>query len=207
MRPLPSRARVMELLEYEPDTGLFRWRCSRGHGAARVVRGAVAGTPIKGHLAVGIDGGRYYLHRLAFLVMTGEWPSEDVDHISGVKHDNRWANLRAASRSQNNENQRRAHKQSSHGYLGVVRANRPAGVLWMARIQVGGSVKHLGCFAGPKEAHEAYLQAKARLHEFAPPELVSIGDEFLRPIRGADEPDQTRTDEDVPVDKPVGAPA
>jgi len=57
-------ARLQKLLTYEPDSGLFRWRISKGSNSA----GSVAGTilsPTRDYLVIGIDGTRFLAHRLA----------------------------------------------------------------------------------------------------------------------------------------------
>ena len=59
-----------------------------------------------GYLSIRIDYKSYYLHRLAFLYMTGSFPEHDVDHINGNRHDNSWSNLREATRSQNLQNRK-----------------------------------------------------------------------------------------------------
>jgi len=92
--------RLRELLDYEPATGLFTWKANRG-GKAKI--GSVAGNVItSGYIQITIDRKMYVAHRLAFLYMKGEWPrKEQVDHINRIKTDNRWCNLREASRLEN----------------------------------------------------------------------------------------------------------
>lgn len=169
MKALPSIERVRELLMYAPDTGEFFWRVGRNFGPAAVRPGELAGTTgPRGYRSLTIDGKKLPAHRVAFACVMGHWPVGDVDHVDGNRSNNRWCNLREATRAQNNQNQRRGHRNSSHGFLGVIRANRPTGVLWMARIQVDGRPKHLGCFKTAELAHARYLEEKRRLHEFAP---------------------------------------
>ena len=93
-------ARLHELLDYDPATGTFRWTVVRKHNRA----GKVAGTSHNGgYWSIRIDGIRYLAHRLAIFYMTGLWPIEG-DHHNRNKRDNRAANLRPATRSQNAAN-------------------------------------------------------------------------------------------------------
>ena len=95
--------------------------------------------------------------------MYGTWPENQIDHINGVRHDNRIDNLRDVLQSTNAQNQRKPSATNKCGFLGVnfhKCSNR-----WIAQIHVQGKKKHLGLFDTPKEAHEAYVTAKRELHE------------------------------------------
>jgi len=74
--------------------------------------------------------------------------------------DNRISNLRDVDQTQNIENQKKAHKNSKTGFLGV-RLMRKS---FTARIQCGSTTHHLGTFSTPEEAHEVYKEAKRKLH-------------------------------------------
>jgi hypothetical protein len=90
---------LRQLLSYDPDTGLFRWRVQLGF---RGKVGAVAGTThSKGYRQIRIDGRIYRAHRLAWLYIHGEWPSGGLDHIDGNPANNAIANLRPATQQQN----------------------------------------------------------------------------------------------------------
>ena len=85
-----TRAHLKSVLIYHPDTGVFYWRVARG----RVTKGHVAGNfHSNGYIVIKYRGRSRYAHRLAYLYMTGEWPSGLVRHINAVPDDNRWVNL------------------------------------------------------------------------------------------------------------------
>ncbi len=92
--------RLKELLSYDPETGIFVWAKLSGR-RARIGDRAGSFNLSLGYRVIGIDGERHYEHRLAWLYMTGEWPSEDLDHENCDKSDNRFSNLREATDSQN----------------------------------------------------------------------------------------------------------
>jgi hypothetical protein len=102
---------VRELLHYNPRTGLFKWkRRARKWFVRDRIRKAwntrYAGQPaltalnIDGYLHEGILGRSLRASRVAFLYMKGRWPEPECDHINGIPTDNRWCNLREATRSQ-----------------------------------------------------------------------------------------------------------
>lgn len=102
-------------------------------------------------------------HRLAWLLSYGKWPTGDIDHISGIRDDNRLLNLRDVDRQTNAENQRKSTAQNkTTGLLGVSFAKDKK--KWLAQIQICGKNKNLGRFDSIEAAHSAYLQAKRQLH-------------------------------------------
>jgi hypothetical protein len=146
LKPALTALRARELLRYEPETGILR----------RTDSDKIAGGLNKylGYIYVSIDNVRYLAHRVIWLIVTGAWPEADVDHINGIRHDNRWINLRAATRAQNLQNSRR-HSNSRSGFKGVV----PNGSGWLAQIYVAGKNRCLGTFRTPEAAHAAYCTA------------------------------------------------
>lgn len=155
-----TQSRAQQLLDYCPDSGLFTRKVALSNS---VKVGDVAGTVNgKGYVELYVDGRKYLAHRLAWLMFTGTNPSGQIDHVNGIKTDNRIANLRCVDGSTNMENQRAALRGSSSGLLGVSWA--ACAKKWKAQIQVNGSVKYLGLFKCKVKAHEAYLEAKRRHH-------------------------------------------
>jgi hypothetical protein len=167
-KPLPPVDDLRELLDYNPETGELSWKVDRG-GKAR--RGAVAGTP-KPHsiqLNFSRSWGKLSAHRVIWLIVTGEDPAElEVDHANGNPHDNRWENLRLATRSQNCANKAYEGKLPK----GVCRVRRLKKRPFQARLQRRDGEKRialsLGFFSSAEEAHQAYLAAAAQHYgEFA----------------------------------------
>lgn len=90
-------------LDYNPDTGLFTWRL---HPSKQAYNGTIAGSWDR-YIRIKLMGKKFPAHRLAYYWMTGEWPfTEDIniDHIDGDPHNNKWDNLRLATRSENQKN-------------------------------------------------------------------------------------------------------
>jgi len=144
--------------KYDPETGIFTWAVSR----QGVVLGAVAGfTDKDGYRFICISRRHYPAHRIAWLHYYGEWPKQVIDHINGVKTDNRIFNLRDVPNSVNLQNQRVARSRNkASGLLGVFKSNSR----WRSRVQIGDIRHNLGSFATAEEAHAAYITAKRLIH-------------------------------------------
>lgn len=150
-----SQNKLKDLLEYNPETGLFTWLKDRNWKARR---GDPAGSVNNyGYIQIGILGWNYLAHRLAILYMTGELPSIDVDHINRVKADNRFCNLRVVNRSVNISNAG-PKKSNKLGARGVFRHQGK----YRSRIHVYGKVIDLGMFETIAEASAAYNEAREK---------------------------------------------
>ena len=147
-----SANRLRKLLNYDPATGVFRWRVQRG-GPKSV--GGVAGTihPPKGYREICIDGKLYRANRLAWLYMTGKWPKLEIGYINHNTSDARWANLRAMTPSQRGAATRTRNKLGVRGVWIT-----PSGK-YVARIKVAGKKKYLGLFDTIEKASVAYTRA------------------------------------------------
>jgi hypothetical protein len=88
-------------LRYEPETGEWVWLSSPRNGQVGKPAGWI---DAYGYRRIKIDGQTYIASRLAFLYMTGQWPQDEVDHVNRDQYDDRWENLREATRSENNLN-------------------------------------------------------------------------------------------------------
>lgn len=152
------------MLRYDPETGHFTWIAK---ASKNTVIGSKAGREHKkrGYTEISVDKRLYYAHRLVWLYMHGEFPPNDIDHINGMKSDNRLCNLLPATRSENNQNQSAARKTYS-GLLGVTwskTANK-----WNAQIKIYGKHFSLGMYDTAMDAHVAYLICKEMIHKFSP---------------------------------------
>lgn len=154
-----TEARLRELFSYDPESGLFTRRSSRGPNRM----GCIAGHCRKdGYVSIMVDGREYKAHRLAWLYTFGSFPVGELDHINRRRWDNRIANLRKATRSQNC-----AHsKTRRNGLKGAAPVSGSKN--WQAQMSVNGKHMHLGCYPTEQEAHAAYMNAaRSRYGEFA----------------------------------------
>lgn len=148
-------AEIIARLVYSPETG----KVTRFHDGRELCNVAK-----NGYLRGRVLGELHYVHRLAVLCMTGSWPSADVDHIDGDRANNRWANLRSASRAENLQNRSLVTRAAS-GVRNVYPA--PNG-RWQVKVMVDGRSKSFGYFDLLTDAAEAAKGAKAQLHRFNP---------------------------------------
>lgn len=149
---------------YDPETGKITSAkdtgCKKQWKAGRVV-GTISD---EGYLTVSLSRKNYKAHRVAWALTTGSWPSLELDHINGVKDDNRWCNLREAMHHQNMANGKKPRSNKS-GYKGVLRISKSS---WSAAIRVRGRSHYLGSFGCPTAAFIARVARLKELHgEFA----------------------------------------
>ena len=172
-KPIVSPETIRELLDYDPDTGVMIWRKrapelfgsekAQKTWNSRFEGKAIGARHTHGYLKACVNYEQHYVHRLAFAHYHGRWPENEIDHINGIRTDNRIGNLREVTRVENLQNQK----------LGSLRS-RPDGLLgahwskdrnkWVAHIMVEKKSYHLGVFDDKREAQAAYLRAKLKLH-------------------------------------------
>lgn len=157
-----SADRLRELLDYCPETGQFTWRVAANNNGAP--KGAVAGCTRKdGRRVIRINKKLYLASRLAWLHTYGEWPESQVDHKNVDHSDDSIDNLRLATQSQNNCNQRLRKQGGIKGVNWYAARNK-----WVASITVDGKLKSLGYFTDPQLAAATVAAARVKYHgEFA----------------------------------------
>lgn len=157
-----TQSKLQELFFYDPSTGVFTRRVTT---SGRSKAGAdVSCKTAAGYVEAMIAGKVVLMHRMAFLYMTGALPVGQVDHINGVRHDNRWCNLRAVEQSTNMQNLKKATvSNTSTGLLGSFKSGQSKTNPYKAMIRIGGKNTHLGRFPTAEAAHDAYVAAK-RIH-------------------------------------------
>ena len=157
--PALTAERVREVLDYDPETGVFRRKTHRCRNHVDVIAGSYGQrrngkTGISSLARIGVDGKLYRAHRIAWLYVYGEWPPMNIDHKDGDPFNNRIANLRLATKRQNSHNRR---SMSACGLKGVSLDGRRD--LWRARIKLDDKQKWLGYFRTKEEAAAAYADA------------------------------------------------
>jgi hypothetical protein len=163
-----TQERLKQILDYDPKTGVFTRRGYSLRGGRTSSRGA--GERAGWHCANGywmicVDNRDYTAHRLAWLYVYGRFPNGDTDHINHDKIDNRIANLREATRSQNSAN-RPPPKHNKSGHKGV-HFDRAKG-RWVAYIKKDFKRYHLGRYDTMEEAIAARKDAEHKMFgEFA----------------------------------------
>lgn len=146
--------RLRELLDYNPDTGVFTWVAPTNR---RIRVGARTGQiRPDGYVQLQVDGVRYLAHRVAWCYVYGDWPPGELDHINRARNDNRIANLHVVTRSENMRNQSAAR--GSNPYLGV--SLHKASGRWAAQLSIAGHNTHLGLFDTAEQAQAAYAAEK-----------------------------------------------
>lgn len=142
--------RLKEVLRYEPETGKLCWlqttrwtRAGEEAGSIRTI----------GYRAIMIDGVSHYAHRLAWLYVHGEWPKRHIDHLNGNRADNRIANLRDVSPSENYHNTTKLGPNNTTGYRGVARyADK-----YVSQIMIEGKLTAISMRDNPQDAHADYV--------------------------------------------------
>lgn len=156
-----TQVELKKLLEYNPGTGEFKWLKNRG---GKALAGSIAGKQNeKGYVVICLCGQMVRAHRLVWLYVHGSMPEEEmqVDHINGIKYDNRFENLRLATASENRFNCGKKRNNSS-GFKGV---SIMKGVgKWQAQISYCRTHKHLGFFNSKEDAYAAYCSAAIEKH-------------------------------------------
>ena len=142
----------MENILYNPISGEF---------TRKVGKNKVGSLDKDGYLCIKVSNKTYKAHRLAWYLHYGDWPKDQLDHINGVRDDNRIENLREVTSQQNNFN-RKPNSNSTSNYKGVSWCKRDK--VWVSQIVVSGKNTRLGNFRSEIEAATAYDNAARVAH-------------------------------------------
>ena len=154
-----SAQRAHELLDFDPETGLLRWRLTRGKAKA----GLPATCRKDGYVVIRLDGTLYRAHRIAWLMTHGGWPNAEIDHIDGNRSNNAIANLReCVGEIVNQHNEHGLRRNNKSGYAGVSWSSVMC--KWEAAIKVNYRRRVIGYFDDAAQASAARSLAKAALH-------------------------------------------
>jgi hypothetical protein len=150
-----TRERLQDLYTYNPETGVLT--------SKRLDR--PVGYNNAGYLVVELNNKHVKIHRIIWMLVHGRWPDPMLDHINGIKTDNRLCNLREVSAKQNLENSPIKKSKSGlprSGYKGVHFSRKSKN--WVAQIGHNKKTFYLGTYKTPEEASEAYTKAAKIFH-------------------------------------------
>lgn len=119
---------------------------------------------VAGYVQVNIAGTVLKGHRIAWAIHYGKWPDGPIDHLNGIRCDNRIENLRSVTHQVNCQNMRNGSCKNQTGYIGVHVGRGDSSKRYRAKIQFNGKQIHLGGFPTPELAHAAYVAEKRKLH-------------------------------------------
>jgi hypothetical protein len=160
-KPMLTQQRLKEKLEYNPETGLFKWIVKP---AGNCKDGWFEGSKSSNrYLNICVDGTIYLAHRLAWLYVYGSWPSKVIDHKDGNTYNNKLNNIRDVSLYANQHNLQKPPTTNKSGYIGVSWKSKQK--QWIAQISYNGVKKYLGGYSTPEEASTVYQLAKELYHE------------------------------------------
>ena len=165
---MPPTDYLRACFEYDQSTGELRWKqrppehfktvdaCKTWNAGNAGMRAGKT-RPIRYH-CVTIDRVLWLSHRVIWKMVTGEDPPSDIDHKDRNGLNNRWDNLRTATRTQAVWNRQLPRKVNP--YRGAYRRRNK----WYSTIMVGSVAHYLGTFSTPEEAAAAYETAARNLH-------------------------------------------
>jgi len=153
-----TRDMIEQAYTYDPKTGAFTRNFSEGGEKAGAQAGCVN---TQGYISLGYRKKHLLAHRVAYLFMEGKWPEKEVDHIDGDRKNNKWANLREATGSENGFNTR-LRKDNKTGVKGIRIYNN--GTQYVSYIRAHHKTHYIGCYRDLKAAEKATREARQELH-------------------------------------------
>ena len=153
-------SRLLEVLRYDKETGVFTWKVSKGGKAAGSLAGSVDPSS-GGYRSISIDGKGFGAHRLAWFYVTKKWPINQIDHEDHIPDNNAWVNLRCSTQQENAQNCS-LRKNNTSGVTGVLWVK--ARNTWKAEIGSDKHYEYLGNFHTFKEAVKVRKEAEIKLN-------------------------------------------
>lgn len=154
---------LQKCLRYDPETGIIYHTRDSVNGKAKAGDRACRYWS-DGYFVVKLERINIRAHRAAWMLYHGITltTAQQIDHINGDRGDNKIENLRVVTPSVNSQNRHKPRSGNMSGFMGVT-ATRTTGI-WTATVCLEGKNHYLGRFTTPEAAHQAYLEAKRRLH-------------------------------------------
>jgi len=150
-----TQEKLKELLNYDPNIGIFTWKKTN----------KIAGSLDQGYVRIRINKKLYRAHALAVLFSYGHFPKTQVDHINGIRNDNRINNLRECSNNENCQNKTKPYKNNlTSNLLGC--CFEKSRNKFKSEIMINGKKIFIGRFKTAIEAHQAYINKKREIHVF-----------------------------------------
>ncbi len=147
---------ILDAFSYTCEGNLV-WKINKSRAKVGAIFGFSRGS---GYIQGEFMGKKLYAHRLIWMYHNGEMPTNEIDHINGVRSDNRIENLRNVTREINVANTHTTRSDNKLGVMGVCKH----GDKYRARIKVGGKVCYRGGFSSAEEAHIEYIAMKRIFH-------------------------------------------
>ena len=133
------------LFAYNEQTGTLTWLRS----------GLEVGWIENGYRRVELNGAKFFIHHIIWVMMTGEWPSRKIDHKDRNRSNNKWENLRLADDTENARN-KSLHSNNTSGHTGVSWNKRQQ--KWIAHITIDYKTIRIGGYSTIEDAIKARQQ-------------------------------------------------
>jgi hypothetical protein len=152
---------INEYLQYNPETGVIIW--IKNKGPKKVIGKNAGGIKPDGYVHIKFNNKTYKAHRVAWYLHYGVWPTNHIDHINGIKNDNRINNLRDVTNQQNLLNQKR-HREKTVKYYYFYKK----GQKWKVQTQINNKRTYFGYFETEEKALQ-FIQSNIHLFPGAKP--------------------------------------